>query len=79
MPMTIPINLSAERASTLLEAVDNALSLPIAEGYRALSLILSATLTEATQGASILFNSPFARMDYLSREINATDFGAPTS
>lgn len=68
--MTIPINLSAERASTLLEAVDNALSLPIAEVYRALSLILSSILTEATQDANILFNSPFARMDYLCREIN---------
>lgn len=68
--MAIPINLSTERGRTLLDAVDSALSLPIAEGYQALSLILNSALTEGTQGANILFSSPFARMDYLCREIN---------
>lgn len=64
------VYLSHERANTLLEALREALALANAEEtYRRHALILQATLSEATERANILLPSPFARMEFICREL----------
>lgn len=69
--MAVSIELTPERGRTLLDAISDAYAnTDASESSRRLSLVLSTALEEGTKNAHILFASPFARMDYLCRELN---------